>query len=214
MLVGERMSHPIITVAPDTPITTALNIMRQENVRRTPVIKDGELIGIVSDKDLLNASPSPATSLSIWEMNYLLSKITVGDVMSKDVLTITIDTPIEQAAHIMVDNKIGGLPVLKDGKVVGIITETDLFKIFLEVMGGREFGIRVTALVTEKVGVLAELTKAVSDAGGNFFSFGQTAGENTTNREVTFKVGGLDLEQVRATVESHVVRISDIRECC
>jgi len=214
MLVGERMSHPIITVALDTPISTALNIMRQENVRRTPVIKDGELVGIVSDKDLLNASPSPATSLSIWEMNYLLSKITVGDVMTKDVKTISIDTPIEQAARIMVDNKIGGLPVLKDGKVVGIITETDLFKIFLEVMGGREFGIRVTALIAEKVGVLAELTKAVSDAGGNFFSFGQTAGENTTNREVTFKVGGLDLEQVRAAVQSHVVSISDIRECC
>jgi len=214
MLVGERMSYPIITVAPDTPISTALNIMRQENVRRTPVIKDGDLIGIVSDKDLLNASPSPATSLSIWEMNYLLSKITVVDVMTKDVLTITIDTPIEQAARIMVDNKIGGLPVLNDGKVVGIITETDLFKIFLEVMGGRDFGIRVTALVAEKIGVLAELTKAVSDAGGNFFSFGQTAGENTTNREVTFKVGGLDLEQVRATIESHVVSITDIRECC
>lgn len=211
MLVGERMSHPIISVAPDTPISTALNMMRQENVRRTPVIKNGKLVGIVSDKDLLNASPSPATSLSIWEMNYLLSKITVADVMTKDVLTITVDTPMEQAARIMADNKIGGLPVLKNDKLVGIITETDLFKIFLEVMGARDIGVRVSALVTEKMGVLAELTKAVSDAGGNFFSFGQTAGEDPTNREVTFKVGGLNLEQVRAVVEPHVVNISDIR---
>ncbi|MEN8172928.1 MAG: CBS and ACT domain-containing protein [Chloroflexota bacterium] len=208
------MSHPVITVDPSTPISNALNIMRQENVRRTPVIENGELVGIVSDKDLLNASPSPATSLSIWEMNYLLSKITVADVMTKEVHTISVDTPIERAARIMVDNKIGGLPVLKDGKVAGIITETDLFKIFLEIMGGRDLGIRVTALVADKVGVLAELTKAISDAGGNFFSFGQTAGDNTTNREVTFKVGGLDLEQVRASIESHVVNIKDIRECC
>ncbi len=214
MLVGERMSHPIISVTPDIPITTALNIMRQENVRRTPVIKDGELIGIISDRDLLNASPSPATSLSIWEMNYLISKITVGDVMSKEVLTITTDTPIEHAARIMADNKIGGMPVLKDGKVVGIITETDLFKIFLEIMGARDIGIRVTALITEKIGILAHLTKAVSDAGGNFISFGLTAGEDPTNREATFKVGGLSLEQVQAVIESHVISITDIRMCC
>ncbi len=214
MLVGERMSHPIISVTPDIPITTALNIMRQENVRRTPVIKDGELIGIVSDRDLLNASPSPATSLSIWEMNYLISKITVGDVMSKDVLTITTDTPIEHAARIMADNKIGGMPVLKDGKVVGVITETDLFKIFLEIMGARDIGIRVTALITEKIGILAHLTKAVSDAGGNFISFGLTDGEDPTNREATFKVGGLSLEQVQAVIESHVISITDIRMCC
>ena len=214
MLVGERMSHPIISVDPEIPINTALNIMRQENVRRTPVIKNGKLLGIVSDKDLLNASPSPATSLSIWEMNYLISKITVADVMTKDVLTITDNTPIEHAARIMADNKIGGLPVLKDNKVIGIITETDLFKIFLEFMGARDIGIRVTALIAEKVGVLAELTKAVSDAGGNFISFGQTAGKDSTNREVTFKVGGMNLEQVKAAVESHVVSITVIRECC
>lgn len=214
MLVGERMSHPIISVTPEIPITTALNIMRQENVRRTPVIKDGELIGIISDRDLLNASPSPATSLSIWEMNYLISKITVGDVMSKEVFTITTDTPIEHAASIMADNKIGGMPVLKDGKVVGIITETDLFKIFLEIMGARDIGIRVTALITDKIGILAHLTKAVSDAGGNFFSFGLTAGKDPTNREATFKVGSLSLEQVQAVIEPHVVSITDIRICC
>ncbi|MBG7609883.1 MAG: CBS domain-containing protein [Anaerolineae bacterium] len=214
MLVGERMSHPVITIAPELPINTALNIMRQENVRRTPVIEEGKLIGIVSDKDLLNASPSPVSSLSIWEMNYLISKITVADVMTKDVLTISNDTPIEEAARIMADNKIGGLPVIEDSKVVGIITETDLFKIFLEIMGARDTGIRVTALIAEKIGVIAKLTRAVSDSGGNFISFGQTAGKDSTNREVTFKVGGMELEHVEATISPHVERITDIRYCC
>src|SRR3990170_3638875 len=135
MIVGERMSHPVISVPPDMPIVDALNLMKREHIRRTPVIKDGKLVGIVSDKDLLNASPSPATSLSVWEMNYLLSKITVKDVMTKDVLTVTEDTPIEEAARIMADNKIGGLPVMRGASVVGIITETDLFKLFLELLG-------------------------------------------------------------------------------
>ena len=168
MLVGERMSHPVISVRQDMPITDALNMMRREHIRRAPVIKDGKLIGIVSDKDLLNASPSPATSLSVWEMNYLLSKITVKDVMTKDVLTVTEDTPIEEAARIMADNKIGGLPVVRNDGVVGIITETDLFKIFLELMGARDIGVRVTALVHEERGQLARLTQAIANAGGNF----------------------------------------------
>src|SRR4030065_2599653 len=135
MLVGTRMKFPVITASPDMPINEALNLMKGERLRRTPVVKDGKLVGIVSDKDLLNASPSPASSLSVGQMNYLLSKIKVKDVMTKVVLTVTEDTPIEEAARIMADNKIGGLPVMRAGQVAGIITETDLFKIFLELMG-------------------------------------------------------------------------------
>lgn len=211
MLVGERMSHPVITISPDIPIAEALNLMRREHIRRTPVIEDGQLVGIVSDKDLLNASPSPATSLSIWEMNYLLSKIMVEDVMTKEVLSISIDTPVEEAARIMIDNKVGGLPVMKEDRVVGIITETDLFKIFLELMGARDSGVRVTALVPDKIGQLAALSKAISEAGGNFVSFGQTAGEDPSNREVTFKVTGIDESQVRKAIRTYVEKIEDIR---
>ncbi|MBC8332962.1 MAG: CBS domain-containing protein [Anaerolineae bacterium] len=214
MLVGERMSHPVITIAPDLPITEAVNLMRKEHIRRTPVVKGGKLVGIVSDKDLLNASPSPATSLSIWEMNYLLSKIKVEDVMTTEILSINVDTPVEEAARIMADNKIGGLPVMKDNRVVGMITETDLFKIFLELMGAREKGIRVTAMIPEKVGELADLTKAIAEAGGNFISFGQTAGEDPSNREVTFKVSGLDESKVKKAIDPFIEKITDIRLCC
>lgn len=155
MLVKERMKHPVITVKPDMPIMDVLNLMKREKIRRTPVVDGhGKLLGIVSDKDLLNAGPSTATSLSVWEINYLLSKIKIQDVMSKEVITVHEDTPIEEAAYIMASNKIGGLPVVReDGGVIGMITETDLFKILLEMMGAREPGVRLTALVPEKVGV-------------------------------------------------------------
>jgi acetoin utilization protein AcuB len=213
MLVGERMSHPVITIPPSMPITEALNLMKREGIRRAPVVKDGQMVGIVSDKDLLNASPSQATSLSVWELNYLISKIQVRDVMSARVLTVAEDTPIEIAARIMVDNKIGGLPVLRDGEVVGIITETDLFKIFLELMGAREMGIRVTALVPDKRGELAEITRAISTAGGDFIAFGVFAGENPTNRLVTLKTVGLSIEQVKALIAPLIENLIDIREC-
>jgi acetoin utilization protein AcuB len=211
MLVGERMSHPVISIPPDMPIVDALNLMKREHIRRTPVIKDGNLVGIVSDKDLLNASPSPATSLSIWEMNYLLSKIKVKDVMTKEVLTVHEDTPIEEAARIMADNKIGGLPVMRDNHVAGIITETDLFKIFLELMGARESGVRATILVLDKPGQLAQVTQSIANLGGNIIALGTFTGEDTSNRLLTFKVTGLSEDQLRKEIEPLVLKILDIR---
>lgn len=211
MLVKSRMSAPVLTVAAETPIMEALSTMREKGIRRMPVVAKGKMVGIVSDKDLLNAAPSDATSLSIWEINYLLTKITVKDVMTKDVLTVTEDTPIEEAAAIMVDNKIGGLPVMRGKELVGLITETDLFKIFLELMGARNEGVRVTAFVPDKVGELKQLTQAVAEAGGSFLAFGQFAGENAGNRLVTFRVRGLTMEQVKTAVNPLVERIVDIR---
>jgi len=211
MLVGERMSHPVTTIPPEMPIVDALELMKSQRIRRTPVIKDGKLVGIVSDKDLLNASPSPATSLSVWEINYLLSKITVREVMTKNVLTVTEDTPIEEAARIMADNKIGGLPVMRDDQLAGIITETDLFKVFLELMGARKDGVRVTAYIPEQHGMLAELTKVIAAAGGNFIAFGQFKGVDPSNWLLTFKIEGLDMQQVKHLIEPIVLNITDIR---
>ncbi len=211
MFVRERMSRPVIFVSPEMPIHDALALFKKEHIRRAPVIKDGKLVGIISEKDLLNASPSPVSSLSIWEMNYLLSKVAVKQVMTKKVLTVTEDTPIEEAARIMADNKIGGLPVVRDGKVVGIITETDLFKVFLELLGAREKGVRVTALVENTPGQLARVTKAVADAGGNFIAFGQFAGEDPGTRLITFKIDGLRKEQARKVVQEVVKEVWDVR---
>lgn len=193
------------------PVVDALNLMKQEKIRRTPVLKENKLVGIVSDKDLLNASPSPVSSLSVWEINYLMSKIKVREVMTKTVLTVSENTPIEEAARIMADNKIGGLPVLRDGQVIGIITETDLFKIFLELMGAREEGVRVTALISGQPGTLARITQVIANAGGNFIAFGLFKGEATANWLLTFKVNGLEEKLVSSLLDPVVLKITDIR---
>ncbi|HET9587759.1 MAG TPA: CBS and ACT domain-containing protein [Anaerolineales bacterium] len=212
MFVGERMSRPVISVSPEMPINEALAMFKRERIRRAPVMKDGKLIGIVSERDLLNASPSSVTTLSIWEMNYLISKVTVKQVMSKKVITVDRDTPIEEAARILADNKIGGLPVLDSGKVVGIITETDLFKVLLELMGARQKATRVTAQIEEKPGVLAKLTKAIAENGGNFLAFGMFAGPDANSRTVTFKVEGINKEEIKRVLGNSVIKFWDIRQ--
>jgi acetoin utilization protein AcuB len=215
MLVGERMSHPVIFVHPDLPIHDALNLIKSERIRRLPVVnKHGKLVGIVTDEDLFTASPSQATSLSVWELNYLLSKITVKDIMTKTVITVSEDTPIEEAARILADEKIGGLPVMRDNHIVGIITETNLFKIFLELMGARSTGVRVTALLADTHGKLAELTTAIAHGGGNFVSFSTFAGEDPSNILMACKVTDLTLEQVQTLITPIVEEIVDIRVCC
>lgn len=211
MFVGERMSHPVISVTPETPVHDALALFKKEHIRRAPVMKNGKLLGIISESDLLNASPSPATSLSVWEMNYLMSKVTVKNVMTKKVKTIDVNTPIEEAARVMADSKIGGMPVMRSGKIVGMITETDLFKIFLELMGARTKALRVTALVDEKPGQLAKVTKAIAEAGGNFLSFGMFSGPDTSSRVITFKVEGMSKDAITKTLSNVVKKFWDIR---
>jgi acetoin utilization protein AcuB len=215
MFVGQRMTkHPVVC-RPEMPVDEALNFMRHEKIRRLPVVDDDRnLLGIVSEKDLLYVSPSPASTLSVFEMHYLLSKIKVRDIMTAKVITVTEDTLLEDAARIMVDNKIGGLPVLRNGKLVGIITETDIFKIFLELLGTRELGCRVSALVPEGRGVLAQLTAAISAKGGDFVSIGTFLGEDASNRMIVFRVRGIDMEDVKVALEAVGAKESDITMIC
>jgi acetoin utilization protein AcuB len=215
MLVRERMSRPVITVTPDMPINDVLAMFRKEHIRRAPVMKDGRLVGIVSDRDLLYASPSSATVLSVWEMHYMISKVTIKQIMTKKVLTVNEDTPIEEAARIMADNKIGGLPVMSSSgssRVAGMITETDLFKIFLELMGARQKATRVTALISDNPSQLTKVTKAIAQLGGNFISFGMFAGSGVNSNLITFKVKGLSQDEVRQALEKIVLKFWDIRQ--
>ncbi len=212
MFVGERMSRPVITVTPETPVHDTLAMFKKEHIRRAPVVQDGKVVGIVSASDLMNASPSPVTSLSVWEMNYLISKVTVKQVMSKKVITVDVNTPIEEAARIMADKKFGGLPVMRSGKLVGIITETDLFKIFLELMGARTKAIRVTAEIEDKPGSLAKVTKAVADAGGNFVSFGQFVDDDPSCKILTFKIAGMKKDDIKKVLSKYVKKFWDIRQ--
>ena len=212
MLVGERMTRNPVTITEDTSIDDALHLMRERKVRRFPILDTaGHLVGIISDKDLLHAAPSPASTLSVYEMHYLLAKLTVKKVMSSPVITVSPDMPLEDAARIMADNKIGGLPVLDGGKLVGIITETDIFKILLELMGGRTSGLRVTVSLPDRRGNLAKLTQALADRGANIISLVTYGGTTADDSLITIKLNGVEETAVREALNQPGVKVVDLR---
>jgi acetoin utilization protein AcuB len=207
------MTHNPFTVRTDTPVADAQALMRREKIHRLPVLDNHKnLVGIVSEKDLLYASPSPATTLNVYEMSNLLGKLTVSEVMTKEVYTVDPETLIEDAARIMVDDNIGGIPVVRDGHVVGIVTESDIFKQFIELFGTRRKGIRCTLLIPEAVGELASLASAIANRGGNIISLGTFPGEDPTNALATLKVEGIDREVLVEACSPFVEEVLDIRE--
>jgi acetoin utilization protein AcuB len=214
MLVKERMTSPALTVTPDTTFQDALKLMRDHRFRRIPVVDhEGKLIGIVSERDLLHASPSPATSLSVWEVNYLLWKLKVADIMTHHVITISQDAPIEDAANLMVTRKIGGLPVVNNAcQVVGVITETDIFKAFAEMLGSGEKGLRLTIKVPSGSGTLARLSQAIYEAGGLIVSVGSLDKESAKERELIVKVRGVTKDKIVKVLEDLGDRVTDARE--
>ncbi len=211
MNVGKRMSFPLITVAPDLPVPEALALIKKEKIRHILVVEKSKLVGIVTRNDLLNASPSRATTLSVWEINYLISKIKVSDVMATKVITTTEDTPIEEAARVMTENQVSCLPVMRGNDVVGIITETDLFKVFLEMLGASRKGVRLSAEVPNAPGILAKLAQTIYEAGGNIVALGAFAGETLSSTHVTIKLEDIDLKVVEDLVRPQVNKILDIR---
>ena len=213
MLVRERMTSPVLTITPDVPIQDALARMHKEKVRRYPVVdKHEKLIGIVTEGDLSNAKPSEATTLNVWEINYLMSKITVERVMSTNVITTTEDCPIEEAARIMADNEISSLPIMRGKSLVGMITETDLFHILLEMMGGRTPGVRLTVEVVNKRGKLYDLVGIIQKMGGDLLGVAAVLGSRAETRILTLKVEGVKLEELRDAIKPFVDQVIDIRE--
>jgi acetoin utilization protein AcuB len=207
------MTPDPITVTDDTPIDEALKLMRDKKVRRLPVLNDrGDLVGIVAEKDILYASPSPATSLSIHEIHYLVSRIKVREIMTRNVVTVTDDTPLEEAARVMADNQIGALPVMHDGKLAGIVTETDIFKLFLELLGAREPGVRMTMEVPEGQGMLPLITGTISRLNGHVLALTAWAGEEPGTRIVTVKVSGVERGKLVDSVGELGIEYLDVRE--
>jgi acetoin utilization protein AcuB len=202
-----------ITVRPDVSIVDALEQMRREKVRHLPVVgKDGRLQGIVTRQDLLYASPSSATSLNVWEVTYLVSRIKVSEVMTKKVITASEGMPVEEAARIMADHKVGCLPVVRDQIVVGIITESDLFRILLELFGAREKGIRISVLAPYFKGSMAQITSEITKNGGLILAFNTFLGEDPSNWGAHLKVTDIALEKLLEVVQPLVVEVLDVRE--
>ena len=212
MLVGERMSRPVITVNPDTTLEQALEVMQKERIRRLPVVnRRGELVGLIEERVILRALPSDATTLSVWEARDMVRKLTVSKFMAQGVVTVTEDTPIEIAACLMEDHQMSGLPVLRSGSLVGFITSRDIFTTFLELMGARDVGVRLTAMVTRRPGVLMSISKAIFEAGGDVIALGTTAGDSSDTVELMIKVAEVDKDTLVRGVTPYVERIVDVR---
>jgi acetoin utilization protein AcuB len=208
------MSSPAVTITSDMPFTDALNLMQAHRFRRLPVVSQkGKLVGIVSERDLLYASPSPATSLSVWELTYLLSKLSVKELMTTDVITTRPDTFVEDAARLMADNKIGGLPVVDSlEQVVGVITETDIFKTFVQMYRAGHAGLRLTIKVPDRKGVLAELASAICDLGGSILSISTLYDDKTGDYMLVIKVAEVNKEQLVDTLEALGDHVLDAHE--
>lgn len=163
MFVKDCMTTSPITISKSTPILDALEKMKKLKIRQLPVTEKGRLVGLVTERELLTVTPSPATTLSIFEMNYLLSKMVVGEVMVKDPITVHPETPIEEAALIMRENKAGSLLVMEAGELVGIITQTDIFDAFIEFFSVKKAGTRLVLQVHDRVGAIADLSEIIRD---------------------------------------------------
>ena len=211
MFVRNYMTRKPLVITPKTTYPEAINLMREQKIRSLPVLKKKRLVGLVVEKDLLSNQPSPATKLSIHEMYTLLERLQVRQFMSSPVITITGDCPMEDAARIMVDRKISCLPVMKGETLIGIITETDIFKTFVEVLGGSEKGTRITLQMPERVGVLAEITKSIAEAQGNILAITTSSIHKDLHRELTIKEVGADPSVLIKLLEGSDAVIVDLR---
>lgn len=195
MLVRDRMTPDPETMRAETSLRDALDLVRNRRFRHLPIVdQEGKLVGIVTEKDLVYAAPASTTALSVFEVNYILSRMTVGQVMKTSVVTVEPSLPIEEAARVMIDHRIGCLPVVEGGELVGIISDTDIFRVFVEGLGGGHSSLRITVVVPEEVGSLARVTGSVAALGGNIHSLGMFWGQRPADRVVAFRLEGVDRE--------------------
>jgi acetoin utilization protein AcuB len=212
MLVKDYMTPDPITVQPETTHKQASELMKEHDVHHLPVAdKQGRLVGIVVEEDLLAAQPSPATTLSIYEIHGLLSRLQIKQIMAHPVYTTTPECPLEEAARLMIDQGVGCLPVMADDKIIGIITDTDIFQSLVALLGGGEAGARFTLQVADKPGVLARIAQTVADAGGNVISL-TTWHSSDGKAYITIKERGANFEQLRPALNALDAEVVDVRQ--
>src|SRR5262245_3215705 len=187
MLVQDVMQTKLCTVTPETTLPEALRLTGQRGIRHLPVLDDERLVGILSDRDLKRAMASPATTLEAHELRYLLDRLRVGEIMTRAVITIGPTSPIEDAARLMVLEKIGALPVTDGDRLVGLVTETDVLRLFVRAMGVGEPSTRLDVAVGNQSHALAEVVRTVEEAGVPISSLVTLAGEGGS-KEVIMRV--------------------------
>ena len=210
MAVKDFMTRKVVYISPDTTIAHAADIMPDQKLHRLPVIENDKLVGLVTEGTIAEASPSKATSLSIYEMNYLLNKTKVKDVMIHDVVTISQYASLEDATYLMLKNKIGILPVVDNEQVYGIITDRDIFKAFLEVSGYGEKGVRMRFVTEDEVGVLSHIIALLVEENLNISN---TVNIPRKDGKVVIEVqidGDVDLVSLKAKFEAHNIKVEDI----
>lgn len=211
MTVSKNMTINPVTTTPDMGVFEAFELMKNEGVQRLPVLdNDGNLVGIISEKNITSAAAD--REVSIVEFALLLSKIKVGDVMTKEVITVSVDDPVELAARKMSDNDISILPVVdNDGKLVGIVSRSDLFRLLLELFGTRHYGIRVTFRIKDQKGVIAKLAIALEKIGANIVSIGNLDSDQGYST-IIMKINGVEESLIKDALTPLVDGNLDIRE--
>jgi acetoin utilization protein AcuB len=202
MLVRKKMKKDLVTVTKDERMTVAKKIMKEKNIRHLPVVDGKRLVGLLTNMDVRKAEASPATSLEIRELHYLLDKLTVGEIMTRNVITIAPDVSVEEAAILLHDNKIGCLPVVEDGNLVGIITENDVMEILIDVMGMKEKGSRLEVQVDDKPGALADITRIIKESNVNITSVVTDIADEPGKRVVVFKLKTFYFEPIKKALEA------------
>lgn len=213
MKVSDFMSKNLIYISLETTLTEAKALMTKEKINKLPVLdKSKKLVGIVTKNDLQKASPSAVSTLDIYELGYVLSKLKIEKIMVKNVVTIDSEEVIEEAARVMANAKVGCLPVMHDGILTGIITETDIFKAFVSMFGATQPGVRVVLELAEKPGELAKIVSAIAEKNGNIVSLVTTNGTDVTHKCITLKISNLSKETVDGILKAENAKILDIRE--
>jgi len=214
MLVREIMTpHPVV-IEPEAPVTRVQRLMKEDNIRHLPVVQEGKgLVGLITRDALNRAMPSELSSLSMWEINYHLTRIKVREVMVKRVITVTEDVTVEEAARIMINRKIGCLPVMRNSQLVGIVTDIDLLGALTSLMGWRQPGVRITVQVPDETGQLARVAGAIAEAGGLLAGGGAYVAVEPLRANIVLKVRNIPFDEVQALLAGmEGVKILDIRE--
>lgn len=210
MAVKDFMTRKVVYISPDTTVAHAADIMREQGLHRLPVIENDKLVGLVTEGTIAEASPSKATSLSIYEMNYLLNKTKIKDVMIRKVITVSQYASLEDAIYLMLKNKVGILPVVDNEQVYGVITDRDIFKAFLGVSGYGEEGVRARFVTEDEVGVLEHIVRLLVEENLNISN---TVNIPRKDGKVVIEVqidGKVDLEALKKKFEDNQIHVDSI----